>query len=86
MSLISLSKYVSISPEHLARAFKKIHAISIGDYLRQVKIKYACDELANTDKSIVEISFESGFYDQSHFCKVFKSLIGITPLSYRNKN
>lgn len=34
---------------------------------------------------LAELAIECGFYDQSHFCKVFKLYTGLTPTQYLNK-
>lgn len=42
--------------------------------------------LANSDRSLAEITFRSGFNDQSNFSKAFKRWTGLTPGEYRVKN
>jgi|HubBroStandDraft_6_1064221.scaffolds.fasta_scaffold06191_1 AraC-like DNA-binding protein/mannose-6-phosphate isomerase-like protein (cupin superfamily) len=39
--------------------------------------------LANPASSVKEVSFELGFQNESHFCRVFRSYTGTTPGSYR---
>ncbi len=39
--------------------------------------------LANPSSSVKEVSFELGFQNESHFCRVFRSYTGTTPGSYR---
>lgn len=51
-----------------------------------IKINNACDMLKNTDTSILEISNTLGYASLSHFNRVFKEYIGITPASYRKEN
>jgi AraC-like DNA-binding protein len=46
-------------------------------------VKHACDKLKRTNEPLADIAFETGFSDQSHFNRVFKKLIGLTPLEYR---
>lgn len=35
--------------------------------------------LAETSMALAAVAVEAGFYDQSHFARVFKRLIGMTP-------
>ena len=51
-----------------------------------IKINNACDMLKNTDTSILEISNTLGYASLSHFNRVFKEYIGITPALYRKEN
>ncbi len=82
-SLSELAKLVQVSPEHLVREFKKAFKITIGEYVRQIKVKNSCTKLKHTKKELAEIAFEVGFSDQSHFNRVFKKIMGMTPLEYR---
>ncbi len=82
-TLLHLSKIAGVSPEHLAREFKSKMKITIGEFHRQIKVKHCCYMLRHTHKNLSDIAFETGFSDQSHFCRVFKSLTGFSPLQYR---
>ena len=54
-------------------------------YLRECRLNAAKKLLASTDKTVREISLESGFGDYPHFCKIFLAEIGVTPSGYREK-
>lgn len=82
-SLSELADLVQVSPEHLVREFKKAFNVTIGDYMRTVRINKACEMLKNTKKELAEIAIDAGFTDQSHFTRVFKKIIGTTPQVYR---
>ncbi len=41
--------------------------------------------LISSEMDLVEIALECGFYDQSHFSKVFKLYTGLTPAQYRKR-
>jgi AraC-like DNA-binding protein len=51
--------------------------------LQILSIAKAQQLLASTDKSILDISQETGFCDQSYFGLVFRQLVHMTPLQYR---
>ena len=57
--------------------------VTITDYLNTLKIEHACNLLANTNLSIIDVSLSTGFDDQSYFTKVFKKAKGMTPKAYR---
>ena len=79
-----IAKAVNISEGYAFNLFKKYMGISLMEYVRKLKIERGKVLLLRTTKSILDISIILGFYDQSHFTKVFKKIVGITPTEYRN--
>lgn len=83
VSLAKLAAAVGVHPAHLARAFRKQHGCTAGEYLRRLRLDHACHELATTDAPLLRIALGAGFTDQSHFCSCFKRHIGMSPGAYR---
>lgn len=83
ISLSRIAAELNISPSHLAREFKRASGITIGEYIRNLKIKMAKEKLQNKNEDILNIALEFGFSDQSHFTKTFKKITGLTPSRYR---
>ena len=83
LTLLELAHLVRIHPVHLAREFRRYYHCTIGDYVRQRKIEFACEKLVQSDTPLSEISLLGGFSDQSHFTKIFKQHTGKTPQEYR---
>jgi AraC family transcriptional regulator len=79
-----LASAVGVHPVHLASEFRKHFKSTIGEYVRRLRIEHASRQLATSDASLAEIAVTSGFADQSHFCKVFKRLAGMTPTQFRS--
>jgi AraC family transcriptional regulator len=69
-------------PVSLARAFRRAHGCSITWYRRRSRVRRAAD-LLTTAMPLADVAMESGFTDQSHFCRVFKVETGLTPSVYR---
>ena len=82
-SLTIIASYLDIHPVYLARLFKSGKGITIGEYLRKIKVEKACSMLAHTANSLPQIALDCGFFDQGHFTKVFKNYTNVTPLEYR---
>lgn len=82
-SLQSLAENAGVHPVYLARQFRKFYHMTVGDYIRQLRIEKASQQLSNTKQSISEIALATGFYDQSHFSNVFKKHTGMTPVEFR---
>ena len=81
--LAGIAKAAGVHPVHLAREFHKHYRLTVGDYVRKLRIEYACHELAESKKSLAEISATAGFADQGHFSRTFRRLTGMTPAEYR---
>ncbi|VAW13386.1 Transcriptional regulator, AraC family [hydrothermal vent metagenome] len=83
IGLDRLSGLVNLAKGSLCRFFKSNMGMTIFEYLNKIKVEYACKLLMDQDISILEVSFDSGFNNLSHFNKQFKKLTGRTPSEYR---
>lgn len=82
-TLQELARIAAVHPVHLAQTFRRCYACTIGDYVRNLRVMRAADELAHTDKPIAAIAAALGFCDQSHLNRVFKRQMKVTPAQYR---
>lgn len=82
-TLRDIAATVGVHPVHLAREFRKYFGASVGEYVRKVRIEYACQQLISSDDPPAKIASAAGFSDQSHFSRTFKRLRGTTPGRYR---
>jgi AraC-like DNA-binding protein len=81
ISLEQLTKIAQLSRFHLCRVFSHEIGIAPHSYQMQIRVDYA-KRLLNQGKAISEIATMTGFYDQSHFGRHFKRIIGVTPNCY----
>ncbi|OLY93358.1 transcriptional regulator, AraC family [Cnuella takakiae] len=63
--------------------FKKRTKKTYIDFVNEMRIGYACTLLADTEQSIMQVSFDSGFNSVAHFNKQFLKIKGITPSKFR---
>jgi AraC family transcriptional regulator len=82
-SLTEIARSVGVHPVHLARVFRRHHRCTVGEYVRGLRVGFACRELAHSSASLSEIALAAGFPDQSHFSRVFKRVTGLTPGAFR---
>ncbi len=83
LTITQIATAVGIHPVHLAREFRKFHRCTIGDYIRKLRIEQACRALAHSDSSLTDIAISAGFSDHSHFSRIFKRFMRVTPTEYR---
>lgn len=85
ISLASVADELHLSKFHLSRIFRSETGSSISDYLAVRRIKIACRLLQTTTLSIERIGIEVGVPNASYFIRMFKKIVGTTPLKYRNQ-
>jgi AraC family transcriptional regulator len=83
LSLQEIAAAVRVSADHLARTFRRCHGRSVGEYVRELRVEFACRRLAESETPLAQIALDAGFADQSHFTKTFRRHMGITPLAFR---
>jgi len=83
INLEEIAELVHLAPASVCRFFKSATGQTIFNYLNKIKVDYACNLLMNTDLNIVDISYDCGFNNLSHFNKQFKQITGKTPSQYR---
>ncbi len=75
-----------MSESHFMSFFKRTTGQSFMAYLNHCRIERAQALLTTTDRSVSDISQETGFCDQSYFGTVFRRLVGMTPAGYRRRS
>jgi len=68
---------------HVAREFRRFYGMSVGDYMRNLRLDSAALRLSNPRADICEVAFECGFSSHSHLCRAFRRHFGMTPSQYR---
>lgn len=78
-----IAKKLHINNSYFCRLFKKHFGCPFQNYLCAYRIEKAKLYLKNTDLSVSEIAFNTGFNSISYFGKIFKEMVGLTPVEYR---
>ena len=81
-----IAKSLYMSRPYLSKKFKEETGENITDFILKEKTEEAKHLLQYSDKSLTAIGAYLGFSSPSHFSRVFKSYIGITPREYREKH
>jgi len=78
-----LADTVNVSEDYLSRIFHREMGLPLWDYLNRLRIFLAAELLLQTDGSIQTIALQTGFQDQSYFCRIFKKIYGVPPGQFR---
>lgn len=83
LRVADLAAEAGVHPVHLARVFRAHAHQTAGDYLRDLRVRAACDLLRQRDFPLAAIAAECGFADQSHFTRIFRRRVRTTPGEFR---
>ena len=83
VSLEEIAQAVSFSASECCRVFKKVTGETIFEYLRSYRLARSMELLRNTQLSVSQIAYDTGFCSTSYLIETFKASFGITPLQYR---
>lgn len=85
LSLDELAKVVGITPQHLCSSFKKNTTQTITEYINLIRIKKSKELIIqNREMQIKEIARLVGYNDVSYFCSVFRKLVNMSPIEFKN--
>lgn len=82
----NLVKEVGIGRSQFFRKIQDLTGHNPSGFIRTVRLKYASELLRNTDNSIKEIAYMTGFNSSTYFGKTFRELFEITPKEYVDKH
>ncbi|MCQ4085385.1 AraC family transcriptional regulator [Saccharibacillus sp. JS10] len=85
LTLSQLASRLQLTPNYLSGLFTSETGHSFTWHLTRIRMDRACELLANTQIKIHEVARQVGYSDQAYFSRCFKSMIGMSPNSYRTK-
>ena len=80
-----LARRLMVSEAHLVRSFRTAIGMTPGRYLTALRINYAKALLREPNLTVEAVALASGFSSASYFCKVFRSIVHMTPAQYSEK-
>ena len=78
-----IARNAQMSYGYFSRCFHDIIGVSFSDYCSQIRISHAKELLLNTDKTVQEIAFLTGYNDEKYFSRIFKKLTNVSPSEFR---
>ncbi len=74
-----LAEAINMSRSNLLRKVKRSAHVSVSQFIREVRLRYAMELLRSSEATVSEISFQVGFSSTSYFIKCFHDYYGYTP-------
>ncbi|HSI69943.1 MAG TPA: AraC family transcriptional regulator, partial [Gillisia sp.] len=85
ITLEEIADLVSMTEQSFCRYFKKITGKTFVQFVNEYRLVHAAKLLHEKQISILDVCFDSGFNNFSHFNRLFKKYTGKTPSTYRNE-
>ena len=85
ISLNDLADRLYLSNAYLSKYIKKNLGMTFMEYLNNVRLFHAVDELMYSDKNLTHIAYDNGFPTSASFTKVFREVYKESPSEYRKK-
>ena len=86
ITLADLAREANMSVPNFSSVFRETYGMPPMEYLTRLRLQNAIDLLQNTDKKIIDIAEECGFFSISNFIKAFHNSMGMSPSRYRKES
>lgn len=80
-----VARHAGVSPGHFAHVMTERMGCSFTDMLARMRVDRAKELLLRTNLSLSAIAVDCGFYDQSHFNKIFRKVAATSPGAFRRE-
>lgn len=80
-----LAEELAVSQRQLERLFQLQVGMTPKQYARLVRVETARLALKQHTETTTRLAVDLGFYDQAHFIREFRSVIGMTPTAYKKR-
>jgi AraC-like DNA-binding protein len=83
LSVEELASHLGISTSYFARAFRSSVGLTPHAYVMRRRLLRAQELLVSTEHPLTDIALATGFADQSHLCRRFHGMTGVSPRTFR---
>jgi AraC-like DNA-binding protein len=85
IALFEVAEVANMSKEAFCRFFKERTGKTFTEFLNQLRIHKACHHLQESDLSVSQIAYQTGFQNLSNFNRAFKKYTQHTPKAFRKQ-
>ena len=85
MLVTDLADLIDVSVGQMIRAFKVSVGVPPFHYIARRRVELACTMMSTTREPLSQIAIACGMCDQAHLSKVFRRMIGMSPLAWRRE-
>ncbi|MBN1675607.1 MAG: helix-turn-helix transcriptional regulator [Kiritimatiellae bacterium] len=86
ITLNDMAKLAAMSPHYFCKFFKRNTGQTLTEFILRMRVDRAKELLIQSRTTVTEIAFALGFDNHSYFDRVFKRLVGVTPVEYRRQS
>lgn len=79
------ARVAGVHPVVLARGFRRRHGVTVGEFVRRLRVDRAADLLARTMLPLSRIAQDCGFADHAHFTRTFRRERHLSPSEFRRQ-
>ncbi len=83
-TLAELAAVAGVSAAHVCHAFRRHYGTTVGEYVREIRMRWAAERLVATGDAIATIAAAAGYADHSHFARECRRRLGAGPTAYRS--
>ena len=83
INLDILAKRLYLSTGYLSMIFKKETGENLNQFIKNTRLEKSAQMLSDTELTVNEISYQTGFRNISYYCRCFRRQYGVTPENYR---
>ena len=83
MRIGDLATAAEVHAVHVARLFRQHTGLTAGEYLQRLRAQHACRLMQQPERTLCEIAYDSGFFDQSHMNRVLRRFTQCSPGALR---
>lgn len=81
-----IAKKSGYSKWYLQRMFRNVMKQTLGEYIRERRLKMAAQALRTSTRPIFDIAMDHGYVSQQTFSRVFRRAFDRTPSDYRHQS
>lgn len=86
LRLPDLLRRINMSKATFARQFKRHAGKTFTDFVLELRLQHACEELQRDDRTILNIAVDSGFSQISFFNRAFRRVYNTSPDLFRKEH